>query len=358
MKIARLFLGITIISLLVSAALPLVSANLIKIEPIPDVTLVEDEEGLNKVNLNNYFACDNGNIYFSSVSADKKIEVIIHEDGSVDFYSPKDWYGTEKITFIASNKDQQLSDTILVAVIPKNDPPIQLEPLPDTPFEFEEDGNLKGAFNVYSYFMDIDGTLSFSYSSEYIIVHIGDDGWVDFSAPKDWFGSEEVIFFASDGQYEISDIVLVNVKPVNDAPRPGVNPAPISLNAEDYFKVLKLEDYFVDEDDEILTYEIVGNNKIVADIDTNNRQLILNAPDDWSGEEVITIKAMDSHGEASSVQIVVIVSQDHDYSGQVFYLLGLVFAVAIAGARLHLTGRRKPSKSPVNLQNYRHYKGK
>ena len=358
MKIARLLLGLIIVCLLVSVTLPSASANLIKIESIPDVTLVEDEEGLNKINLNNYFTCDNGNIYFSSISADKKIEINIHDDGSVDFYSPKNWYGTEKITFTASDGEQQVSDTILVAVIPKNDQPLQFAPLPDTPFEFEEDSNLLGAFNLYSHFTDIDSTLCFSYLSESIIVHIGDDGIVDFSAPKDWFGSEEVIFFASDGQYEISDTVLVNVKPVNDAPRQGLNPGSISLKSEDGLKILKLGDYLIDVDDEVLTYEIMGNKKIMAEIDIENEQIILHAPEDWSGEEVITIRAMDSQGETSSVQIVVIVSHGHDYSGQIFYLLGIVFAIAITGVRLHLAGRRKPTKSPVNLQSYRHYRGK
>ncbi len=354
MKIMRLLLAIIAILLLISA-LPMASADLSTKVPVPDITMDEDESTLSRIDLNDYFSDGNSRISFSFVSADNKIEVTIHEDGTVDFSAPKDWYGTDEVTFIASDGEQQISDTIFVTVEPINDPVLLLKALPD--FTFEEDGSLEGAMNLRDHFQDIDSTMAFSYSSDNIIVQIDDNGYVDFSALDNWYGTEEVTFSASDGEFEVSDEILVTVTSLNDAPRCEVNIASISLNADQRFRTLELGDYFTDVDDEVLAYKIVGNERVNAKIDAESGQLILKAPEDWSGEEVLTLTAEDSSGGANSVQIVVIVTRGPDSSGQVFYLFGLVLAVAIAGVRLQYAGRKRSLKSPVNLKSYKHYKG-
>ena len=353
MKIMRIPLVIIAILLLISA-LPMASAELTVREAIPDVTIDEDKTVLSIINLNDHFSNDYSQISFSSVSTHNKIEVKIHENGDVDFSAPRDWYGTDEVTFIASDVEHQTSDTILVIVEPVNDPVLLLKALPD--FTFEEDEGLEGAVNLYDHFQDIDSILAFSYSSVNIIVQINDNGYVDFSAPINWYGSEEVIFSASDGEFEVSDAVLVTVTALNDAPRCEVNIASISLSADQHSKTLVLGDYFSDVDDELLSYKIAGNKRIKADINAQEGQLILKAPEGWSGEEILTLTAEDPSGGASSVQIVVITSRGTDSSGQVFYLFGLVLAVAIAGVRLQLAGKKRALKSPVKLSSYRHYR--
>lgn len=355
LKIRGFLLAIIAVLILTSAASPIASADLTTKVSIPDVTMSEDEMALSKINLCDHFSNDKSQIHFSSMSADNKIEVTIHEDGSVDFSAPEDWYGTDEVTFIASDGEQQISDTILVMVEPANDPVLLLKPLSD--IAFEEDGGLEDALNLNAHFMDIDSALTFSYSSDSIIVKIDDNGYVDFSAPQDWYGKEKVIFFASDGEFKVSDEVLVTVRPVNDAPRCCVNFASIGLDSTKHPKTIELGDYFTDVDDEVLAYDIKGNDRIKAEINTQEGELILDAPEDWSGEEVITLSATDSSGETSSVQIVVIATRGPDSSGLVFYLFGLVLAVAISGVRLQIAGRKRTLKSPVKLSSYRHYKG-
>lgn len=353
MKITRLPLVIFVILLLISA-LPMVSAELNLREAIPDVIMNEDETALDRINLNDHFSNGIGQISFTYLNTNNKIEVTIHEDGDVDFSAPKDWYGTDEVTFIASDGEHQVSDTILVKVEPVNDPVILMMPLKD--IDFEEDKGKQSAIYLYEHFMDIDSTLAFSYSSVNIIVRIDDNGYVDFSAPKDWYGTEEVTFSASDGEFEASDEVLVTVTALNDAPRCEVNIASISLNAEQQSKTLVLGDYFTDVDDEVLTYKIAGNKRIKADINAQDGQLILKAPEGWSGEEILILTAEDSSGSTSAVQMVVIATPGTDSSGQIFYLFGLVLAVAIAGVRLQLAGKNRAIKSPVKLSSYRHYK--
>ncbi len=354
MKITKLLLAAIVILLLISA-LPSGSASLTIDMSLPDVTMDEDMDALGEFNLHDYFSDDNSRIDFSSISGDNKIEVAIHGDGAVDFSAPKDWYGTEEVTFIASEGEQEISDTILVTVTPVNDPPLILMPIPDLP-AFEEDTTLTDAINLNAHFQDVDNALTFSYSSEFIRVHIDDDGYVDIFAPDDWHGTEEVTFSASDGESDISDEVFIEVAPVNDAPKCAVNVLSISLKRDESPKILELEDYFTDVDDNSLTFELSGNHRINYEINTQKGQLILYAPQDWSGEEFITLKAKDLSGETSSMQIVVIASGNMDSSGQMFYLFGLVLALAISGVRLQMVGRKRSVKSPVKLGSYRFYK--
>lgn len=353
MKITRLPLVIFVVLLLISA-LPMASAELNLREAIPDVIMNEDETALDRINLNDHFSNGINQISFTSLSTHNKVKAVIHEDGGVDFSAPKDWYGTDEVTFIASDGEHQISDTILVKVEPVNDPVILLMPLQD--IDFEEDEVRESAMNLYEHFLDIDSTLTFSYSSVNIIVLIDDNGYVDFSAPNNWYGTEEVTFSASDGEFEVTDGVLVTVTALNDAPRCEVNIASISLNAEQHSKTLVLGDYFTDVDDEVLTYKIAGNNRIKADINAQEGQLILKAPEGWSGEEILTLTAEDPSGSTSAVQMVVIATPGQDSSGQIFYLFGLVLAVAIAGVRLQLAGKNRAIKSPVKLSSYRHYR--
>jgi hypothetical protein len=355
LKIERVLLATITVLVIISAALPPASADLTIKEPIPDINMDEDERAVGVLNLNNHFSNGEGQISFSSVSAHNKIEVTIHEDGSVDFSAPKDWFGTDQVTFLATEGDQQVSDTVFVNVEPQNDPILLLTPIPD--ITFNEDRGLKGAINLNDHFWDIDSTLTFSHSSDSIVVRIHENGDVDLLAPKDWHGEETVSISVSDGEFEVSEDIQVIVDPVNDAPRAEMNLASISLNAK-HTITLKLGDHFTDVDGDALTYDITGNNRIKAEFEDQDGQLVLKAPEDWSGEELITITAFDSSGGTDSIQIVVITTQGKDSSGQVFYLAGLVLAVAIAGVRLQAAGRKRTIKSPVKLENYRHYRGK
>jgi hypothetical protein len=339
------------------AVLPSANASPTLIDPIDDITFDEDMPALNELNLNNHFSNGESELTFSYVSFDNKIDVRIKEDQSVDFSSPNNWYGAEEITFIASHGIQKVSDTILVTIEPVNDAPLLLSPLKD-PESFDEDHMLLGALNLYQHFQDIDSELTFSYSSDNIIVKINNDGTVDLSAPLNWWGTEEVVFFASDGELDVSDSILVTVKSVNDVPKNVVNLKAISLSEKSQSNTLELDLLFTDVEDDILSFQISGNSQIKAEIDPENSQLRLQAPEDWSGKELITITASDSQGASQSTQFVVISSKSSNYSsGPIFYFAGLVLAIGIAGVRLQAAGRKRHFKSPVKLESYRHFKG-
>jgi hypothetical protein len=190
-----------------------------------------------------------------------------------------------------------------------------------------------------------------------MVVHISSDGYVDFSAPMDWHGSEDVMFTVSDGTLEILDTVTVTVTPENDAPRSTGNPGTISLDDETPSATLDLNEIFMDADGETLEYEISGNNKIQCSLRGQQDTLKFTAPDGFHGEEVITVKATDSQGASSSIQVVVVASGGESASGLLFYSLGLLLALAVAAVRLSAARERGPPKSPVKLNDYRHYRG-
>jgi hypothetical protein len=323
--------------------------------PIIDVTIEEDETAQNEIDLDDYFSSDVSQISFASLSADNKVDVTIHEDGEVDFTAPSNWFGCEEVIFIASDGEQEISDTILVTVNPKNDAPQVLTPLPD--LDFNEDTVEFNALNLYNHFQDIDSSLSFSYTSEHVIVQINTDGSVDFSAPDDWNGAEEVTFSASDGELHVSDTMMVTVEPVNDPPTNKMVISAVCLKSDYEGKTLDLNDYFTDSDNELLTFQISGNKQIKAEVIPETGQMKLSVPEKWSGEEILTITASDSSGKSSSMQMVVIVTSQKDTSGYAFYLVGLVVALAVTGVRLQHAGRKRTIKSPVDLNSYRHYKG-
>ncbi len=356
MKPLKFTIVATLFFTLILAALPSATAGPTVETSIPDIILYEDDEAVGVINLYDYFSNDGSEIYFSSIMVDSKFEVTIHEDGLVDVSAPVDWYGTEVVTFIASDGELEARDTIMITVQPVNDAPYISTPLPEQ-LSFIEDDKLVRALNLNTHFTDVDSPLDFSYSSESIIVTISDRGQIDLSAPLNWYGTEEVTFYASDGIFDAFDTVTVIVNPVNDAPRSVANPGTISLDGESPSRILNLHEFFLDADGEALDYEFTGNKKIECRFDSQQGTLKFSAPENFQGEEVITIRAMDSQGASSSIQVVVVGSGGEGTSGLLFYSFGLVLALAVAAVRLSAARERGPPKSPVKLDNYRHFKG-
>ncbi|UCF08878.1 MAG: hypothetical protein JSW28_04080, partial [Thermoplasmata archaeon] len=242
-------LVLAIIFMLILAALPLVSAGPTVEASIPDITFDEDDDAVGALNLNDYFSGDS-QVQFSHVGTDNKLQVTIHDSGLVDIRAPSDWFGSEEVTFIASDGDQKAMDTILVTVRPVNDEPELVVPFPEAGVTFQEDGELLDALDLHHHFQDVDSILSVAHSSQHIQVQIGDGGHVDFSAPANWHGTEDVTFIASDGQGQVDGVVRVTVTSANDAPIALVKADTLGLDSEERSKTLDMRNYFSEVDDE------------------------------------------------------------------------------------------------------------
>jgi parallel beta-helix repeat protein len=95
----------------------------ILIRNIPDVVFYEDEYISNHLNVYDYFRDEDDDALFF-ISGQKHVQVVIHDNGSVDFYSDENWFGIENITIRATDPVGALvEDIITVSVLPVNDAP-------------------------------------------------------------------------------------------------------------------------------------------------------------------------------------------------------------------------------------------
>jgi hypothetical protein len=125
-------------------------------------------------------------------------------DGDVNFNSDQDWFGTETVTFTASDGESTASDIIDVIVISVNDEPYLVSTISD--IDLEESTEITGAFNVNDHFSDVDSELDFGVSSEANLrIEIQNDGSVDIEVIGDWSGEEDVKVSAYDEEYEVYD---------------------------------------------------------------------------------------------------------------------------------------------------------
>ena len=119
--------------------------------PLHDVAFKENERLINAFNLDNHFLDrQNDTMYFSS--GNENIEVLIHENSTVDFYAPENWNGQELITIRATNSVGALmEDSLTVTVIPVNNPP----EISDMPLQEGVVGR-SWIFDVGDYISDVD----------------------------------------------------------------------------------------------------------------------------------------------------------------------------------------------------------
>lgn len=295
------------------------------IMPLPDVTIYEGEIDVEAFDLDDYFSDVDGDMLYYTKGF-KYIEINIAPlSNLVLVSSPSEWSGQTNAVFVAHDPTGAIrTDTILVTVIPVNDPP-SISPMPtinvrydevyeldlrpyvydpdngfddftialndpihvsyeslyyphlsllfpanllgggyDGPYEvevqlrvtdtgglfdseyftvrvsdnyppranvnppslqllFPEDGTLTrpDSINLYSLFTDPDGDdLTFTFEgNENITIIVGEDGWVNFSAVPNWYGTETVKFTATDPQIAWASLtVRIDVSSVNDPP--------------------------------------------------------------------------------------------------------------------------------------------
>jgi hypothetical protein len=175
------------------------------ISPIPDVSFEEDSILLNAFDIDNYFI-DIDDTYLIYTTGHEMINVTINPDGEVTFSAPADWFGSESVTFRASDDSGALVEsTITVSVIPVNDAP--------TIAEIPEQEGAQGVIwvlDISEYLFDIDNDiedLTVSVDSEYVSV-------VGYTLIFDYpVGMKEdiVTITVSDGALETSGTFSVTV---------------------------------------------------------------------------------------------------------------------------------------------------
>ena len=172
--------------------------------PLPDVVFLEDMPLVNAFDLDNYFLDIDGDVLYYT-SGQKFVTITINEDRTVDFTSPKDWYGMEYVYFRATDPTGALQqDLILVSVLPINDPP-RLLPIPPQYGNESE----RWVLDLEPYIDDVDNNITDLIITVDDINVIVSGKTLVFLGTKDM--PDEVELTVSDGQFESSRMIEVHV---------------------------------------------------------------------------------------------------------------------------------------------------
>jgi PKD repeat protein len=167
------------------------------IKRLPDVSFNEDEKLSNAIDLDNHFLdLDNDTLYYTTGNV--MVEVTIDPMHQVNFDSKPNWFGSEKVIFRATDPSGALvEDSIIVTVVPINDPPI-LKPLPKLVINESETVELK----LLDYLFDVDDNVS------HLIITVDDQNVFVSGTSLVIFGSKtlprEIDIMVSDGVYSVT----------------------------------------------------------------------------------------------------------------------------------------------------------
>jgi hypothetical protein len=269
---------------------------------LPDVWLYEGDIKYNVFNLDDFFYDPDGDAIFFSYGY-SRINIIINDNHSVDFVAEGDWYGEETVTFRARDPSSAISeDTILVRVIPVNDPP-EISGVPDLVVHFDNDY----IFDVSPYIFDADNAtseliLSFMETldsswliSDHVSASSNDDLKMIVNYPQMYLGlTFKVKIIVYDGVdfawQEINITVSENWQPELKSELPDV----VFYEDEYITDQFNLYDFFTDRDGDALFFTY--GQKHIQVVIHQNGSIDFTADDNWFGTENITIRASDSSG--------------------------------------------------------------
>jgi hypothetical protein len=176
------------------------------IKRLPDVSFNEDERLIHAIDLDGYFLdLDNDTLYYTTGNV--MVEVTIDPMHRVSFDSTPNWFGSEKVVFRATDPSGALvEDSIIVTVIPINDPPI-LKPLPKLVINESETFELE----LVDYLYDVDDNVS------HLIITVDDQNVFVSGTGLVIFGSKtlprDIDIMVSDGVYSVTRTLEVKVIP-------------------------------------------------------------------------------------------------------------------------------------------------
>lgn len=215
-----------------------------------------------------------------------------------------DWYGSETITFTATDPGGLSdADSAVFTVLNINDAPV----VSDIPDQTIEEGTSFTQIILDDYVSDVDNADSvivWTYSgNNELLVTIDDNRVATIQTPDaDWNGSETVTFTATDpGGLSDSDNAVFTVTAVNDAPVVSDIPDQTIDEGQSFLAVF-LDDYVADVDnpDSSLTWTYSGNAQLIVTISADRIATIAVPDSNWYGAETITFTATDPAGLSDS----------------------------------------------------------
>ncbi|GEM_PF-1994846 len=201
-------------------------------------------------------------------------------------------------------------DRNTLVILHPNTSPYISQTLPNS-VTTEEDTPIYSWVDLHDYFADPEGnnTLSFYATgitkSGFTIDH---RGIVNIVPEMDWYGTDVVTIYATDGEFTVYQVVSVEVTPVNDPPRSNYidNPAYYDrlpdtpgIPEGTTYTYENLDDYLYDPEGDPFNVTLYQQPEHVNVTIDENRVVIIDVPFGWTGSEKITFEATDIYGATS-----------------------------------------------------------
>ena len=252
-----------------------------------------------------------------SAVAESGAQVEINADGTLNYTPVQDFTGIDSVTYTARNSDGvESTATLSIEVTPENEQPVAVNEAPIV--QGEQVNALQNesldAIAVLSNDEDPDGdplTIDGVTASNGGTVEINPDGTLSYTPAADFIGEETLTYTVSDGQGGLTQgQVTVNVRSLADGP-------------------IALDDRVtVDEDAQLVGLDVLGNDR-VAEGDTltlvsatseQGATVVINedgtldyqAPENYSGVDVVTYTVRDGQGQESQATLNVTVNKVND----------------------------------------------
>ncbi len=262
------------------------------VKKLPNLYLNEGEKRFNVFDLDDYFTDPDKDSLFYTFG-ETYVNVQIHENHTVDLFAPSDWNGIDTVTFRAKDPIGAIAeDTILITVLPVNDPPV----ISGVPKRFIVHYDADYRFDLTPYIYDEDNETEDLYLNLKDI-HIRPDPLkplrIIMNYPRSMLNLEvPVIITVTDGMDQDSQTITVKV--TEDWPPDQIKEIPDVSFYEDesLTNAFNLNEYFTDKDSDTLYYTY--GQKFVNITITPKGGVDFLAAKNWFGIELITFRATDS----------------------------------------------------------------
>ena len=259
--------------------------------PIPDI--VWEEETISSINLSEYFSdLDSQTLEFSieTFPDEANIQVEFENPETVVFTPTENFFGEEIIVFSADDGNSvTLSNEVILRVTNINDPIIFQGTIES--FSLNEDQSIENAFNLNDYFIDSDSILDFEvHGNQNITIEIT-DGLVSFHPDKDYSGTEQVYFSASDGEFSaVSNTIAITVYEQGEPPEFYPLDCETTIEEDsDYSCTLSAWDL----EGDTIAFSVAGEDNLLCEVSDN--VLTYRSVQDYNGPASCVVQASDIH---------------------------------------------------------------
>ena len=242
-------------------------------------------------------------------------EILESETSNRFIFKPiENYYGNTSVFMKFTDKDGDYVEKYFnLSWANVNDPPMVFEDTQKAVY-IEEDNDTVFQLDMEKIFYDVDGDeLNIGIdNATNVNLTIGPMGIVNITTKRDWFGTENITFTASDGIDHANLTISFIVGPINDPPIVANPFSTFNMDEDTVSDTLDLNDVFSDADDLVLLYLAMTESKeIKLSILEGNILTIMLSPD-WYGEADITVSAVDPKGEMAKFTFTLNVTEVND----------------------------------------------